>query len=258
MKKSNKIYLQDTQESMAIIKDTLKEVFTLYNAHKNLSERHYIKIEFDTGAFIIIKMFSPDNDFENQVGTFSVKDKRISGGAQRCLLAFAYNSNPNNIDVLLEEVLLPYINNMTDHLANDWIEIKHNFDELEPKRKYAEISIKGDVPLKKAMDDWIVYINTSLGYGKRTICSGAWNINIGTPEQTKIKFSLMVETHNINGLDCYYCEGIQNMEIESDIVTDEGLRDYLYSFADYVKKLVSYTLPNKKETVVIKFYAEED
>lgn len=108
------------------------------------------------------------------------------------------------------------------------------------------------------MDNWIVYIGMSLGYGKRTICSGAWNINIGTPEQTKIKFSLMVELHNINGLDCYYCEGIQNMEIESDIVTDEGLRDYLYSFADYVKKLVSYTLPNKKETVVIKFYAEEE
>ena len=257
MKKSNKIYLQDTQESMAIIKDTLKEAFTLYNDHKNLSERHYIKIEFDTGAFIIIKMFSPDNDFENQVGTVSITDKRISGDAHVCSVAFAYNSDPSNIDLLLEGILLHHISIITDRLANDWIEIKHNFDEPEPKRKYTEISIKGDT-LKEAMDNWIVYINTSLGYGKRTICSGAWNINIGAPEQTKIKFSLMVETHNINGLDCYYCEGIQNMEIESDIVTDEGLRDYLYSFADYVKKLVSYTLPNKKETVVIKFYAEEE
>ena len=115
MKKSNKIYLQDTQESMAIIKGTLKEAFTLYNAHKNLSERHYIKIEFDTGAFIIIKMFSPDNNFDNQVGMVSVTDKRILGGAQRCLLAFAYIPNLNNIDALLKEVLLPCTNNMTEH-----------------------------------------------------------------------------------------------------------------------------------------------
>lgn len=257
MKKSNKIYLQDTQESMAIIKDTLKEAFTLYNDHKNLSERHYIKIEFDTGAFIIIKMFSPNNDFENQVGTVSIKDKRISGEAHTCLVAFAYNSEPINVDMVVEGVLLHHISAITGRLANDWIEIKHNFDEPDPKRKYAEISIKGDT-LKEAMDNWIVYIIQSLGYGRRTICSGAWNINIGSPEQTKIKFSLMVEMHSINGLNCYYCEGIQNMERESDIVDDEGLRDYLYSFADYIKKLVSYTLPNKKETVVIKFYAEEE
>lgn len=139
-----------------------------------------------------------------------------------------------------------------------WLQIKHNFDEPDPKRKYTEITIKGGDSLERVMDNWIWYINERLDYGKRTICSGAWNINIGTPEQTKIKFSLMIEIRNINGLDCYYCEGIQNLEKETDIVTDDGLRDYLYSFADYIKKLESYTLPNKKETVAIKFYAEEE
>lgn len=257
MKKSNKIYLQDTQESMAIIKDTLKEAFTLYNAHKNLSERHYIKIEFDTGAFIIIKMFSPDNNFDNQVGMVSVNDKCISDN-DKCLVAFAYNSDPANIDVLIDQVLLRYCSMLISCFTGGWLQIKHNFDEPDPKRKYTEITIKGGDSLERVMDNWIWYINERLDYGKRTICSGAWNINIGTPEQTKIKFSLMIEIRNINGLDCYYCEGIQNLEKETDIVTDDGLRDYLYSFADYIKKLESCTLPNKKETVAIKFYAEEE
>ena len=251
MKKSNKIYLQDTQESMAIIKDTLKEAFTLYNDHRNLSERHYIKIEFDTGAFIIIKMFSPTNEFENQIGILSTNDDRYK--SEICVASFVYSPD---VDTLVDDIFSTHLGFMR-YLEHTCVEIKHNFDEPDPKRKYAEISIKGDT-LKEAMDNWIVYIIQSLGYGKRTICSGAWNINIGSPEQTKIKFSLMVEMHNINGLECFYCEGIQNMEKESDILNDEGLRDYLYSFADYVKKLVSYTLPNKKETVVIKFYAEEE
>ena len=257
MKKSNKIYLQDMQESMAIIKNTLKEAFTLYNDHKSLSERHYIKIEFDTGAFIIIKMFSPDDNFDNQVGMVSVNDKCTSVGT-KCLISFAYNSDPANIDVLLEQVLLRYCGTLIPCLTKEWLQVKYNFDEPDPKRKYSEITIKGGDSLEKVMDNWIWYINQSLDYGKRTICSGAWNINIGTPEQTKLKFSLMIEIRSINGLDCYYCEGIQNMNRETDIVTDDGLRDYLYSFADYIKKLESYTLPNKKETVAIKFYVEED
>lgn len=255
MKKSNKIYLQDMQESMAIIKNTLKEAFDLYNDHKHFSERHYIKIEFDTGAFIIIKMFSPNNDFDNQVGIINLKHTR-DPAADRYLLSFLYD--PDHVEMLVYDGLDTCLYDCVTTFTTKYFSVTHNMDEPEPKRKYSEITIKGGDSLERIMDNWIWYINQSLDYGKRTICSGAWNINIGTPEQTKLKFSLMIEIRSINGLDCYYCEGIQNMERETDIVTDDGLRDYLYSFADYIKKLESYTLPNKKETVAIKFYVEED
>ena len=256
MKKSNKIYLQDTQESMAIIKNTLKEAFYSYNAHKNLSERHYIKIEFDTGAFIIIKMFSPDNNFDNQVGMVSVNDKRISNN-NTCLITFAYNSNPNIIDVLVEEVLLEHLEMVMEYLAEDWIEIKYNLDEANPKRKYKEISIDKDYCLEEHLKEWTWYIR-NLKPNQRSICSGAWNINIGTPEQTKLKFSLLAEKVNIRGLDYWYMEGIQNTDMEREVVSDEDLDDFVFSFGDYIKKLESYTLPNKKETVIVKFYIEEE
>lgn len=260
MKTSQKITL-DSEDSMAIIKDIISDGLKAYNTQKH-SDQYYIKITSSDDTSIIIKMFCPeilDVGFYVYIFMDRPDQPRIP------LMSFPSNTMLDStgkwLSKMAETVSKCIVSTMVD---DGYVQISYNTDEKNPKRKYGEIAIINELinPEYEFEDkfwQWIEFIKESLEVNQRTIMSGAWNINIGSPEQCKSKFSILVEKTKVCNKNVYYVDVNKPGKHEDEIVNNiSELADYLYDQCDYVNKLKSYTLPEKGESINLKFYKQED
>lgn len=260
MKTYNKITL-DSEDSMVIIRDIISEALKLYSTQKH-SDQYYIKITIADDTRIIIKMFCPGIlDLGFYVYLYMDKDE-----CPRVPL-MSFPSHPKELDNWLPKMAGIIADCITtcavDNEDAEYISIQYNTDEKDPKRKYHEIAlaeelINSEYEYEDKFYQWVQYIKDSLGVDKRTIMSGAWNINIGSPEQCKSNFSILVEKTNVCNKNVYYVDVNKPGKRENEILDNiADLADYLYEQCDYVNKLKSYTLPEKGESINMKFYKED-
>ena len=260
MKTSQKITL-DSEDSMAIIKDIILDGLKAYSTQKH-SDQYYIKATTSDNTSIIIKMFCPEVlDFGFYVYIYLDKpnNSRIP------LMSFPSSGLGNN-DIWLEKMSNSIAGCIVSCYEDDnqYVQITYNTDEKNPKRKYGEIAIANELinPEYEFEDkfwQWVEFIKENLDINQRTIMSGAWNINIGSPEQCKSQFSVLVEKSKICNKNVYYVDINKPGKHENEILCNiSELADYLYEQCDYINKLKSYTLPEKGESINLKFYKQED
>lgn len=260
MKTSQKITL-DSEDSMVIIKNIILDGLKAYSTQKH-SDQYYIKATTSDNTSIIIKMFCPEVlDFGFYVYIYLDKP----GNSRIPLMSFP-SAGSDDDNVWLEKMSKTVANCIVSCYEEDnkYIQITYNTDEKNPKRRYTEIAIAEElINPEYEVDDkfwqWVEFINDNLEIGQRTIMSGAWNINIGSPEQCKSNFSILVEKTKICNKNVYYVDVNKPGKHENEILHSVvDLSDYLYEQCDYINKLKSYTLPEKGESINLKFYKQED